>query len=192
MSNISAIDAITQFLFLPNNTPDKTDICIVLGNDYIDTMKIAKIIYEKGICKLFILTGHSANKDKEPECIRFYRKGLELGIPSECMILEDKATNTYENLDFSRIIIEEKLGGFENCNKILFVAKAFVTRRVEMTAKKLYPSFVQTFYYPTVDNTETGKNIGEDNWWKSEVSKKRVLEEIKRISDYTLKGDLRL
>lgn len=51
------------------------------------------------------------------------------------MFLENKATNSYENLNYSKQIIEEQFGGFEHCKKILFVAKAFVTRRIEMTAK---------------------------------------------------------
>lgn len=190
MNSISAIESITQLLFIPNNTPDKVDVCIVLGNDYVDTMKITKLVFDKGICDKFILTGHSAKMDKEPECDRFFKKGIELGIPSENMFLENRATNSYENLEFSKIIIEEQFGGFNNCRKILFIAKAFVTRRIEMTAKKLYPNFIQTFYYPTADDTETGKNIRADNWWKNETAKKRVLEEVRRVAEYTLKGDL--
>lgn len=190
--NFSTVEAITKLLFLPKSVPNKADICIVLGNDYIDTMVHVKSIYEHGICDKFILTGHSAKMDKEPECERFFRRGIELGIPSNAMFLENKATNSYENLNFSKQIIEKQFGGFERCKKILFVAKAFVTRRVEMTAKNLYPDFVETYYFPTVDDTETGKNIRSDNWWKNDAARKRVLEEVKRIAEYTLKGDLKL
>ncbi len=192
MNNISTINAITQLLFVPDSIPDRADVCIVLGNDYIDTMKSAKLVYDKGICDKFILTGHSARMDKEPECDRFFRRGIELGIPPRNMLLENRATNSYQNLQFSGQIIKERLGGFENCSKILFIAKAFVTRRIEMTAKKLYPEFVQTFFYSTSDDTETGKNIREDNWWKNDAARKRVLEEVERIAKYTLKGDLEL
>lgn len=190
--NYSTIEAITKFLFIPKLIPDKADVCIVLGNDYIDTMVDVKWIFEQGICDKFILTGHSAKMDKEPECERFFKRGIELGIPQDMMFLENKATNSYENLDFSKKIIENQLGGFERCKKILFVAKAFVTRRIEMTAKKLYPDFVQTYYIPTADDTENGKNIRADNWWTNSAAQKRVLEEIRRIAEYTLKGDLKL
>lgn len=190
MRNLSAIEAITQLLFIPNNMPDKVDVCIVLGNDYVDTMIDVASIFNNGICDKFILTGHSAKKDKEPECDRFFKKGLELGIPAENMFLENRATNSYENLEFSKQIINEQLGGFDNCRKILFVAKAFVTRRVDMTAKKLYPDFIQAFYYPTADNSENGKNIRADNWWKNEAATKRVMAEVERIGKYFLNGDL--
>lgn len=190
MRYLSAIEAITQFLFIPNNMPDKVDVCIVLGNDYVDTMMDVAAIFNKGICDKFILTGHSAKMDKEPECDRFFQKGLEFGIPAENMFLENRATNSYENLEFSKQIINEQLGGFDNCRKILFVAKAFVTRRVDMTAKKLYPDFIQAFYYPTVDNSENGKNIRADNWWKNEAATKRVMAEVERIGKYFLNGDL--
>ena len=189
---LSAIEAITKLLFLPKSVPERADVCIVLGNDYLDTMVDVKSIYEHHVCDKFILTGHSAKMDKEPECERFFRRGIELGIPSDIMFLENKATNSYENLNYSKQIIEEQFGGFEHCKKILFVAKAFVTRRIEMTAKNLYPDFVETYYIPTVDDTPTGKNIGPDNWWINEAARKRVLEEVKRIAEYTLKGYLTL
>lgn len=146
MNDISTIDAITQLLFIPDIIPDVADVCIVLGNDYVDTMKTAKFVYDNGISDKFILTGHSARKDKEPECDRFFKRGVELGIPPEKMLLENKATNSYQNLQFSGQIIREQLGGFENCRKILFIAKAFVTRRIEMTAKKNILNLFKPFF----------------------------------------------
>ena len=59
-----------------------------------------------------------------------------------------------------------------------------------MTVQAFYPSNINYVYYPIVD--VKGKNIGKDSWWSSEESIKRVLEELRRISEYTLKGDLAL
>ena len=35
---LSAIEAITKLLFLPKSVPERADVCIVLGNDYLDTV----------------------------------------------------------------------------------------------------------------------------------------------------------
>lgn len=47
---LSAIEAITKLLFLPKSVPERADVCIVLGNDYLDTMVDVKSIYEHHVC----------------------------------------------------------------------------------------------------------------------------------------------
>jgi len=186
----NTIKTISEFLFYETEIKS-CDIAIVLGNDHIKTMDSVKLLIDKKTIKgKVILTGHSAKKDKEPEAIRFFNYGKEIGVSENTMIIEPNATNSLENLLFSKVIIEEKLGGFNETKTIMFVAKAFVTRRIIMTAQSLYPHNIEYIMFPTVD--EEGKNIKKDNWWNNESAKKRVLEELKRISEYTLKGDLSL
>ena len=129
---LSAIEAITKLLFLPKSVPERADVCIVLGNDYLDTMVDVKSIYEHHVCDKFILTGHSAKMDKEPECERFFRRGIELGIPSDIMFLENKATNSYENLNYSKQIIEEQFGGFRTLLKLTIFQLLMILRRVKI------------------------------------------------------------
>lgn len=186
----STIEAISNLLFL--ETPIiSCDIAIVFGNDYVETMDEVKNLWERGMIKnKIILSGHSAKKDKKPEAIRFKEYGLQIGLSEESMLLELEATNTLENLLYSREIIEKELCDFSKIKSIMFVAKAFVCRRIQMTVQAFYPSNINYVYYPIVD--VKGKNIGKDSWWSSEESIKRVLEELRRISEYTLKGDLAL
>lgn len=74
----STIEAITKLLFIPKSIPNNADLCIVLGNDYIDTMVDVKWVFEQGICNKFILTGNSAKMEKEPEYERFLKEVLNL------------------------------------------------------------------------------------------------------------------
>lgn len=61
-------------------------------------------------------------------------------------------------------------------------------RRVKMCASACgYPTDLIDFY-GTVDRK--GKKIGPDSWWKNETAVRRVLEELKRVAEYSLKGDL--
>ena len=55
-----------------------------------------------------------------------------------------------------------------------------------MTAKKFLPTNIKYYFSPVIDE----RNIKKENWWKDEVAKTRVLEELRRIGEYTLKGDL--
>lgn len=181
----STIEAITDFLFIESSM-NNVDLIFVFGNDWLDTMKEVKTIYEKGISDYILISGHSASKERsESEASRFMRKGVELGIPSEVFLLEKQATNTKENMQFSLPIIEEKIG-ISKITKILFVCKTFHTRRVLMTAKKFLPASIEYSFYPVNDE----RNIRKDNWWEDSTSFERVIAEVRRIAEYTLKGDL--
>lgn len=180
------VKTISEFLFLETQT-EAVDLALVFGNDTVETMEEVAKMYKLGLIKKgIILSGHSASKDKTPECIRFYEKGLELGIPKDFMLTECDSTNTKENLEYSLKIIKEV---FPEITSIMFVAKAFVTRRIEMSARALnYPETIKYLYYPTLDERKIGKNC----WWKYPEATERVLEELARISKYTLKGDLKI
>lgn len=112
---------------------------------------------------------------------------IRKGLPEKQFILEPESSNAYENFLFSKNKIDE-LGGFDHFQSILCIGQAFLLRRAKMCAARCnYPSKKMN-YYGTVDRG--GRNIGPDSWWQSEVARTRVLEEIGRISTYTLKGDL--
>lgn len=191
-----SIKAITEFLFLetPYNSIVPSDLVLVLGNDMIDgTMAEVKNLLTDGKIKtnaIILLSGAtgSLNAGKEKECIRLFRSGTDhYGIPAEQFVLEDRATNAFQNFSYSKTLIEE-LGGFPHFDKILCIGKAFLLRRASMYAAKTgYPA-EKMQYYGTVDHK--GRNIGRDCWWENPTAVERVLAEIKRIGEYGLSGDL--
>lgn len=183
----SARDAITEFLFL-EKPASKADLIFVFGNDWLATMDSVAEMYHAGASANVLISGHSANKERAiSEAERFAAKGLELGISKSAFILEHRATNTKENLEFSIPLIEEKIG-LRTIRSILFVCKTFHTRRVLMTAKKFLPPHIEYFFLPMIDE----RNIQRDNWWLDHDRFERVVMELRRIADYTLKGDLSL
>lgn len=184
----STISAISELLFIDSNAKNSNaDLAIVFGNDWIETMDEVYKLYIDGKIKKILITGHSANKDKEPEALRFKKRAIELGIPDNIILVEKVATNTKENFLFSKTIIENEIG-FDNIKSILLVCKTFHTRRVLMTAMNFFPNNIDYTFLPMIDE----RNIQKDNWWHDDIAKTRVLEELRRISDYTLKGDLSL
>lgn len=190
------IEAITNFLFIEEEIDSikQSDLVLVLGNDMIDgTMEEVHKLFSLGKIKSnakVILSGAtgSLNAGKENECDRLYRSGTsKFGLPEYLFLLENKATNAYQNFLFSKEIIET-LGGFDQFSQILCIGKAFMLRRSSMYAAKLGYPVEKMQYYGTVDRA--GRNIGKDCWWKSQPSVERVLAEVKRIGEYGLSGDL--
>lgn len=186
MAYKTSIEAISDFLFIEKDIKN-VDVAIVFGNDWTETMDELLPYYKNGMVPKIIITGHSANSDKEPEALRFQKRALELGFLKDDIYLEEQATNTKENFEFTKPILENNFN-HSNLENILLVCKTFHTRRVLMTAKKFLPQNINYCFLPTIDE----RKIEKDSWWKDETATKRVLEELGRISQYTLKGDLKL
>ena len=67
----------------------------------------------------------------------FFREATDAGLSSDQIIIEDKSTNTAENLNFSREILGDK-GYF--VKKAILVHKPYMERRVLATAGIAWPN----------------------------------------------------
>lgn len=106
---MSTTREITNLIFIQKRIL-KSDIAIVLSNNWIKTMDDLLPFYKNGFFKKIIITGHSHEPSREPEAIRFNKRALDLGYKSEDIILEIRATNTKENFKFSKMIVEKIMG----------------------------------------------------------------------------------
>ncbi len=197
------IRAISEFLFLetPVSELGQCDLTIVMGNDFIDgTMMEVRKLLDTGVIlpeSKIILSGATGllNAGKEKECVRMFRSGVEkYGLSTDRLVMEDRATNSYENLAFTKDLIENDMTAFpdkrelSSFNRILIIAKSFMMRRTEMCARRLGYPIEKLVYFGTVDRA--GRNIGKDSWWLSESATARVFAEIERIGKYAAGGDL--
>lgn len=188
------IEAITNFIFIgePAEQLEPSDLVIVLGNHIIDIMmgEVASL-YEQGKITrnaTIVLTG--ANGDMTAgqalECDQMQESAVhKFGMPTELFVKEPRATNAYLNMVYSKEIIESK-GGFDAFHRILCVGNSFLLRRISLYAAKLEYPTEQIQYYGVWD--KSGRNIGPDSWWKSEVAVQRVMAEVERIGKYYGEG----
>jgi len=105
-------------------------------------------------------------------------------LPLDKLLLENKSTNTLENVLFSKKLLEEK-NKLKNIKSILIIAKNYHARRALMTLKKYFPKYIK-FYVATYDAYGFDKN----NWWKKVEDKSRVINEFKKIKKYLAKKDI--
>lgn len=101
----------------PKSIPN-SDAAIVLGaalwNDkpspgLKERLDRAYLLYQEGKADKLILTGgydHNGSTLTEAEGMRNYL--LSLGVPKEKLLLEKQATSTYENMVFSKAIIDQE------------------------------------------------------------------------------------
>lgn len=189
--NNENIKAITDFLFIEDDIDSlkRSDLVLFLCNNNINGMALVfDQLYKKHVIDdntKIIFSGDTGSLDKgevsESKRLSTYLTD-NYGYDKDIFILEDKATNIYENLLFSKDLI----GDFEKYNNILFVGAAFALRRIKLCATKLLYPIDRISYVGIVSD----RKISKDEWFKTDSARSRVFEEIERIGKYLIKGDL--
>ena len=90
---------------------------------------------------------------------------MSLGVPEEAIILEDKAKNTYENVMFTKEILDSR-----EWDKILLVSSPYHMRRVSLVVKKIAPE-IKCIYRPMPESRFYRHGVGPEG--------KRVWKQIK-------------
>lgn len=183
-------EKITEFLFINKDFKDlkKYDLVIILGNNfYKQTANLLKeLVDNKNINNetLVIISGNKGTLNKElvsteAELITKYIDKLDIKLNYK---LEKQATNIKENLLYSK----EMVGDLTQYSRILFIGKSFAARRMLMCADALnYP-------IEKIDILGVEEDIRGCDWYSNRKAKKRVLEELVRISKYTINNDLKI
>ena len=145
---------------------DATPADIIIGFGHFDLSIAEKCLqlYQKGLSSKILLTGGigagTADLPK-PEADAFYDhiRKIDPGIPEEAIIIENKSTNTAENIRFSNNLLkkEYELEFQKGIHSALIIANPYRQRRVDLTCKKLFPS-VSYFNTPPTSEFETEKN----------------------------------
>jgi uncharacterized SAM-binding protein YcdF (DUF218 family) len=119
-----------------------SDAVIVLGarvnyNDHINPCLVARVehgakLVRDGLAKFLIVSGGDDVEDGANEANAMRGIALTAGISSEQIILEPKATSTFENLEFSQKILEQR-----KLKSVIVVTEPYHMPRAAMIARKL-------------------------------------------------------
>lgn len=129
---------ISDFLFLEDKE-QSGDIAIAFGiKDWQNPLNKAMELYEKGSVNKILFTGGVNRVSGEQEAISMYEEAIKRGIQKEDLLLESGASNTLENVLFSKKVLE-KTGELFKIKRICAVMANIHARRVLMTFKKHFP-----------------------------------------------------
>ncbi|GIO36819.1 hypothetical protein J41TS12_16800 [Paenibacillus antibioticophila] len=106
------------------------------------------------------------------------------GVPEEIINIEDRSTNSKENVLYSKQIFD-----FSNISSLLFVSKCHVAGRQYRTLRKYLPNNIgmDPYSYETIIN---GIYINQFNWMLYPESRSLIFGEYLRILYYSHKGDI--
>lgn len=79
---------------------------IGLGSHDLGVVTLAASLYHKGMFAVLVFSGANSptTVDKFPrgEAVHYGEHAMKLGVPADAIIIESRATNTGQNIDFSR------------------------------------------------------------------------------------------
>lgn len=132
------------YLFVLGTTVDGTEPSPMLA----DRIEAAAKYMQKNPNVIAVVTGGKADEENISEAQCMYNGLTALGIDSSRILLEDQATSTAENFEFSVALLEEKLGSCPG--NIGVLSSEFHLARAKMIGKS-YGMNISTVPAPTSD-----------------------------------------
>jgi uncharacterized SAM-binding protein YcdF (DUF218 family) len=123
-----------------NQPLQKADAILVLCSHDERVAERSVELFNDNWAPLIIFSGGSgaitSKLWSEPEAERFARIALAAGVPSENIVIENKSSNTGDNVRFTRSLLE-KLG--MDLQTFIVVQKPYMERRSYATFRKMWP-----------------------------------------------------
>jgi uncharacterized SAM-binding protein YcdF (DUF218 family) len=123
-----------------HHTLEQTDCILVLGSQDTRTAERGAEIYLQGYAPIIIFSGGLGKLTKdmwqETEADLFATIALDKGVPREAIFIENKSTNTGENILFTQQLLQEKN---LHPDSFIVVQKPYMERRSYATFKKHWP-----------------------------------------------------
>lgn len=150
MDYLEPLQVIWDYLGM-HQQPQKADCIVGFGNFNTNIARRAAELYHQGYAPKILFTGGLGRNTQylfpEPEAVRFAKVAMECGVPECDIILEDKSTNTKENIDFMREIFETQ--GISH-DHVLGVHQPFMERRICAALGVYWPELNFTVTSPQV------------------------------------------
>jgi len=173
---------------LMNHELEKADVILVLcSHDTRVAERAAQLFHEKW-APLIIFSGGLGTITKEiwtePEADQFARIAVGMGVPEDKILVENRSTNTGENILFTRQLLAQK--GIEP-RRLILVQKPYMERRSFATFRKLWPEKEVIVTSPQVTFDEYLEHYASKDLSRDEVISIMV-GDLQRIKIYPEKG----
>ena len=123
-----------------NQKLEKADCIFVLGSHDLRIAEYGAKLFLEGWAPLLIFSGGLGHLTKEiwneAEADQFACVAIKMGVPREKILIENRSTNTGENIQFTKELLKEK--GISP-KKFIVVQKPYMERRSYATFKKVWP-----------------------------------------------------
>jgi len=140
-------------------------------------------LYRAGYASRILVTGGGVLARKCPEARRMAQIAKDLGVPNSDLLIEDRSSNTFENAEFSRSVLQAA-HLFDSLSTVILVSSEWHMRRVLFTTRKYFPESIRMVCCPTCEG------CNRENWTQSETCRKEVADEALLLEAFLETGAL--
>src|SRR5947208_64455 len=119
-------------------------------------------LFHRGLIPLVVFTGANSptTRDRFPggEAIHYQEEAVKLGVPRKAILLEYRATNTEENIRFSRRLLADRN---VDVASVLLISKPYQQRRAFATCTRIWPDVEVVCASPPISMTDYVAAIGD-------------------------------
>jgi DUF218 domain len=112
---------------------------IALGSHDLGVAAFAANLYHQGLFPLLVVSGADnptmAHLFPRGEAEHFRERAVELGVPESSILTEPQATNTGQNIEYSRDLLRER--GVE-VQTLMLISMPYMQRRAYATCRKVW------------------------------------------------------
>ena len=169
-----------------NHFPEKSDAIFCLCSLDTRVAERAAQLFLDGFGDYLIFSGNSGELTKDvfnkPEAEIFADIAIQMGVPSEKILIENKSTNTGENVRFTYQLLQQRNLSLKS---FILVQKPYMERRTYATFKKQWPDSETSILV-------TSPQIEYENYFNDANPKDLVLTimvgDLQRIKEYPKRG----
>lgn len=162
----------------------RCDVGIGLGSHDLGVAIVAVDLFQQGMFPRLIFSGANApttiERFPQGEAVAYREYAIAHGVPENAVLIDTKATNTEQNLTFSRALLKER--GIE-VRSVLLMSRPYQQRRAYATCRKVWPE---------VDVICRSRPLTLDSYVESIGDPKKVIDmlvgDTQRIEVYAERG----
>jgi uncharacterized SAM-binding protein YcdF (DUF218 family) len=167
-----------------NHVLRPVDIGIGLGSHDLGVATFAAQLFHQGLFPTLVFTGANSptTVDHFPrgEAVEYCERAVELGVPASSVLVEPRATNTGQNIAFTRELLA---GTGYPVRSVLLICKPYMERRAFATCRKLWPDVDAVCASDPIDLVSYIGSIGD-----SGLVLDMLVGDLQRVIDYPALG----
>jgi uncharacterized SAM-binding protein YcdF (DUF218 family) len=161
-----------------------SDLILVLGSNDVRVAEHAAGLFVRGLAPLMVCSGNvgrlTATRFSRSEAETFADVAVAKGVPRDAILLERRATNSGENLAFTRELLEARA---VHPRRIILVQKPYMERRA-------YATFLRQ--WPGPEARVTSPPIPFDGYFTPDLPRELVINvlvgDVQRMTVYAERG----
>lgn len=157
---------------------------IGLGSHDLGVATLAADLYRAGLFPVLVFSGGNspttAERFPRGEAVHYAERAVSLGVPEDAIIIEPRAANTGQNIDYSRTALA---GAGIPVTSVMLISKPYMQRRAYATIRKAWPQAQPVCASEDISFDEYLKSIGDDK-----LVIDMLVGDLQRVIEYPARG----